>query len=138
MQAGACLLTLTAALSQALPQMQDRNVLIACFGTWSSWCRPMPRVCGKRWPARSGDRRAADDAAAQPEALERDTARHPPHPALLQPGMTRAGSSGRDIQDVLGHVSDKMARHYAGEARKFAAASLMTEYSLAGQTNRFI
>ena len=51
--------------------------------------------------------------------------------------MTRAGSSGRDIQDVLGHVSDKMARHYAGEARKFAAAYLMTEYSRAGQTNRF-
>ena len=51
--------------------------------------------------------------------------------------MTRAGSSGRDIQDVLGHVSDKMARHYAGEARNFAAASLMTKYSRACQTNRF-
>jgi hypothetical protein len=32
---------------------------------------------------------------------------------------------------VLGHESDKMARHYAGEARKFAA-NLMTKYSLAG------
>jgi len=38
---------------------------------------------------------------------------------------------------VLGHVSDKMARHYAGEARKFAAANLMTKCSLAGSTNRF-
>ena len=50
MQVRTCLLTLTAALSQALPQMQDRNVLIACFGAWSSWCRPMPRVCGKCCP----------------------------------------------------------------------------------------
>ena len=50
------------------------------------------------------------------------------------PGSVAAGF---DIQDVLGHVSDKMAWHYAGEARNFAAASLMTEYSLAGQTNRF-
>jgi hypothetical protein len=33
---------------------------------------------------------------------------------------------------VLGHESDKMARHHAGEARKFAAANLMTKYSLAG------
>ncbi len=47
-------------------------------------------------------------------------------------GMARAGASIADIQDVLGHESDKMARHYAGEARKFAAANLMTKYSLAG------
>jgi hypothetical protein len=33
---------------------------------------------------------------------------------------------------VLGDESDKMASHYAGEAPKFAAADLMTEYSLAG------
>ena len=46
-------------------------------------------------------------------------------------GMARAGASIADIQDVLGHESDKMARHYAGEARKFAAANLMTKYSLA-------
>ena len=91
----------------------------------------MPRFCGKRWPARSDDHRAADDAAAHPEALERDTARHPPHPALLQPGMTRAGSSGRDIQDVLGQESDKMARHYAGDARRKQAATIMEKYSLA-------
>ena len=30
--------------------------------------------------------------------------------------------------------SDTAARLYAGEARKFAAAELMTKYSLAGQT----
>ena len=36
-----------------------------------------------------------------------------------------------EIQDMLGHSSDKMARHYAGEARKRAAAELMTKYSLA-------
>ena len=47
-------------------------------------------------------------------------------------GMARDGASIADIQDVLGHESDKMARHYAGEARKFAAANLMTKYSLAG------
>jgi integrase len=32
------------------------------------------------------------------------------------PGMARAGASIADIQDVLGHHSDEMARHYAGEA----------------------
>ena len=32
---------------------------------------------------------------------------------------------------MLGHESDKMARQYAGEARKFAAANLITNYSLA-------
>ena len=46
--------------------------------------------------------------------------------------MARAGVSIADIQDVVGHESDKMARHYAGEARKFAATNLMTTYSLAG------
>jgi hypothetical protein len=40
--------------------------------------------------------------------------------------MARAVASIADIQDVLGHESDKMTRHYAGEARKFAAAELMT------------
>ena len=45
--------------------------------------------------------------------------------------MARAGASIADVQDVLGHESDKMARHYAGEARKFAAAELMSKYSLA-------
>jgi hypothetical protein len=33
---------------------------------------------------------------------------------------------------VLGHESDKMAQHYAAEARKFAAAELLTKYPLAG------
>ena len=51
--------------------------------------------------------------------------------------MASAGASIADIQDMLGHESDKMARHYAGEARKFAAAKLMAKYSLAGWTNRF-
>jgi hypothetical protein len=46
--------------------------------------------------------------------------------------MARAGASIADIQDELGHESDKIARHNAGEARKFAAANLMTKYSLAG------
>lgn len=46
-------------------------------------------------------------------------------------GMARAGAAIADIQDVLGHESDKMARYYAGEARKFAAANLMSKYSLA-------
>jgi site-specific recombinase XerD len=45
--------------------------------------------------------------------------------------MAHQGASISDIQDVLGHESDKMARHYAGEARKFAAAELMSKYSLA-------
>jgi hypothetical protein len=37
-----------------------------------------------------------------------------------------------DIQDVLGRKSDKLARHYPGEARKFAATNLITKYSLTG------
>ena len=45
--------------------------------------------------------------------------------------MAQQGATISDIQDVLGHESDKMARHYAGEARKFAAAELMSKYSLA-------
>ena len=45
--------------------------------------------------------------------------------------MARAGASIADSQDVLGHESDKMARYYAGEGRKFAAANPMTKYSLA-------
>jgi integrase len=47
-------------------------------------------------------------------------------------GMARAAASIADIQDVLGHESYKMARPRAGEARRFAAAELMTKYSLAG------
>jgi integrase len=35
-----------------------------------------------------------------------------------------------EIQDVLGHTSDKMARHYAGAARTYAAADIMAKYSL--------
>jgi len=46
--------------------------------------------------------------------------------------MARAGALIADTQDVLGHESDKMARNYAGEAPKFAAANLTTRYSLAG------
>ncbi|HEY3059285.1 MAG TPA: tyrosine-type recombinase/integrase [Chloroflexota bacterium] len=45
--------------------------------------------------------------------------------------MARKGAPVADIQDVLGHESDKMARHYAGEARKFATADLMAKCSLA-------
>jgi site-specific recombinase XerD len=45
--------------------------------------------------------------------------------------MARKGAPIADIQDVLGHTSDKMARHYAGEARKAAAAELMAKHSLA-------
>jgi site-specific recombinase XerC len=45
--------------------------------------------------------------------------------------MAQQGATISDIQDALGHESDKMARHYAGEARKFAAAELMSKYSLA-------
>ena len=46
--------------------------------------------------------------------------------------MANEGAPIADIQDVLGHSSDKMARHSAGEARKLAAGDLMTKYSLAG------
>jgi hypothetical protein len=35
---------------------------------------------------------------------------------------------------VLGHESDKMPRHYAGEARRFAGAELMTTNNLSGHT----
>jgi site-specific recombinase XerD len=45
--------------------------------------------------------------------------------------MALQGAPVADIQDVLGHESDKMARHYAGDARKIAAADLMAKYSLA-------
>ena len=41
------------------------------------------------------------------------------------------GASIAKHPDVLGHESDKMARHYMGEARKFVAANLITKYSLA-------
>ena len=46
--------------------------------------------------------------------------------------MAHQGAAISDIEDVLGHESDKMTRHFAGEARKLAAANLMTKYSLAG------
>jgi integrase len=45
--------------------------------------------------------------------------------------MARKGAPIADIQDVLGHTSDKMARHYAGEARKAAAAEPIATHSLA-------
>ena len=45
--------------------------------------------------------------------------------------MARRGAPMADIQDVLGHSSDKMARHYAGEARQIEAANLMAKYRLA-------
>ena len=51
--------------------------------------------------------------------------------------MARKGAPIADIQDVLGHTSDKSARHYAGQARKAAAAELMAKDSLARQTKRF-
>jgi integrase len=55
--------------------------------------------------------------------------------ASAHPGGDRDRANGRgidaNIQDVLGHESDKMARHYVGPARKFATAELMTKYSLA-------
>ena len=47
------------------------------------------------------------------------------------------GASIAEHPDVLGHESDKMARHYAGEARKFVAAELMRKYSVPGSTYRF-
>jgi integrase len=50
---------------------------------------------------------------------------------LLRIGMADQGAPVADIQDVLGHESDKMARHYAGEARKRQAAETMSKYSLA-------
>jgi integrase len=45
--------------------------------------------------------------------------------------LTRQRARVADIQDVLGHSSDKMARHYAGQARQAAAADIMARYSLA-------
>ena len=56
----------------------------------------------------------------------------PPDLRVFGQGMARARASIADIQDVLGLESDKMARHYAWDARSFAAANLMTKYSLAG------
>jgi integrase/recombinase XerD len=44
--------------------------------------------------------------------------------------MALAGAPIADIADVLGHSSDKMARHYAGAATKYAAADKMAQYSL--------
>ncbi len=44
--------------------------------------------------------------------------------------MALAGAPIGDIQDVLGHESDKMARHYAGADRKYASADIMAKYSL--------
>jgi hypothetical protein len=45
--------------------------------------------------------------------------------------MARQGTSISETQDVLGHESDKMARHYAGDARRTQAATIMEKYSLA-------
>ncbi|MDQ6669178.1 MAG: site-specific integrase [Chloroflexota bacterium] len=44
--------------------------------------------------------------------------------------MAAAGAPVADIMDVLGHSSEKMARHYAGAARTYAAADIMAKYSL--------
>ena len=76
---------------------------------------------------RSTPRRLATSAATRVKRLGSHLIRH-----SFEQGMARAGASIAEIQDVLGHESDKMARHYAGEARKVAAANLMTKYSLAG------
>jgi hypothetical protein len=45
--------------------------------------------------------------------------------------MAEQGAPVADIQDVLGHESDRMARHYAGEARTRQAAEIMSRHSLA-------
>ena len=45
--------------------------------------------------------------------------------------VARKGAPIADIQDVLDRDSDKMARHYAGEARKFEAAEQRSKYRLA-------
>jgi integrase/recombinase XerD len=45
--------------------------------------------------------------------------------------MALAGAAIGEIQDVLGHESAVMARHYAGAARTYAAADTMAKYSLA-------
>jgi hypothetical protein len=42
-----------------------------------------------------------------------------------------------DVLAVWGRESDKMARHYPCAACKFAAANLITKYSLAGSINQF-
>jgi integrase len=44
--------------------------------------------------------------------------------------MAAEGAPIGDIQDVLGDSSEKMARHYAGAARTYAAADIMAKYSL--------
>jgi integrase len=45
--------------------------------------------------------------------------------------MAGQGASISDIQHVLGHESDKMARHHAGDARRKQAANIMEKCSLA-------
>jgi hypothetical protein len=50
--------------------------------------------------------------------------------------MAQQGAAIADIQDVLGHESDKMAGHYAGEARKFAAARTDEQVQFRGSATR--
>jgi hypothetical protein len=52
----------------------------------------------------------------------------------IQSGVKRLGSHlvRHTFAQTMGHTSDKRARHYAGEARKAAAAKLTAKYSLAG------
>ncbi len=56
------------------------------------------------------------DLAAHPEALGRQSPGQPSDPPLLWPRDGTCGSIDRYIQNMLGHESDKMARHYAREA----------------------
>ena len=80
------------------------------------------RMIWRRIQKRSGVKRLGSHAIrhtfAQRMALGDPTRGLPPAPLA-------------DIQDVLGHESDAMARHYAGDARKLAAADTMARYSLA-------
>lgn len=77
------------------------------------------------------------DLAAHPEALScQALGSHLMRHSHGQ-GMARAGASIADIQDVLDHESDKIARHHAGRARKHAAAEPMTKNSGARRTDRF-
>jgi integrase len=64
------------------------------------------------------------DGRPQDVAVTRRRVRH-----TFAQTMARKGAPIADTQDVLGHTSDKMARHFAGEARK--AAELMANYGLA-------
>jgi site-specific recombinase XerD len=43
----------------------------------------------------------------------------------------RNGATIAEIQGILGHESDKMSRHYVGDAHKAAEAETMAKYSMA-------